>query len=499
MDKMPIENKTRLEAMPGWSWDTRDDQWEEGFCHLKEFAEREGHCLVAAKYINENGFRLGQWVSSLRGSNEKLSVVRKARLVTLPAWSWDVITDQWEEGFRYLEEFADREGHCLVADKYINENGFRLGKWVRRQRVAKDKLTEECKARLEALPGWSWDVWTDKWEEGIRYLIEYVEREGHARVPQDCKTVDGYRLGQWVRKQRLAKEIQAEERKARLVTLPGWSWDALTDKWEEGLRYLIEYVAREGHARVPKDFKTTDVYRLGLWVGGQRSTKDIMSSERKARLEAVAGWCWDTRVDRWEAGLLYLIEYVEREGHARVPQDFKTIDDYRLGQWVSVQRGTKDSMSHDRKGRLEVLPGWGWDALSDKWEDGLRHLKAYVEREGHCLVSTKYINENGFRLGQWVSSLREAKEKLSEERRTRLETLPGWSWDVIGDQWKEGFRHLEEFADREGHAKVPEPYKTVDGYRLGQWVRNQRVAKEKLSGVRKARLETLPGWVWRVK
>jgi len=360
--KLAPDRTARLEALPGWCWNALSDHWDVGFRHLKEYANREGHSKVTQNFKSEDGYRVGQWVAVQRRSAGSLSLERKARLEALPGWSWDALSDQWEEWFCYLKEFAEREGHAKVPrKKHKMADGYRFGIWVTNQRAAKNKLSPERKARLEALPGWSWDVdvYADRWEEGFLHLKNFVDQEGHAKITFDYIMSGGYRLGQWVRVQRRKKENMPPECKARLEALPGWSWDPFLDMWEEGFRYLKEYADRVGDCLVPSFHKTEDGYRLGQWVIQQRATKDSMSPERKARLEALPGWNLSGQKN-WDEWFSLLKEFVEREGHAKVTQHFKTEDGHNLGRWVNTQRQRKDSRLPERKARLEALPGWVW-------------------------------------------------------------------------------------------------------------------------------------------
>ena len=267
---------------------------------------------------------------------------------------------------------------------------------------------------------------TEPWMFWYGLLQAFVDEHGHSRVSGKYKTDDGYSLGQWVNRQRMAKDKMDSDHQERLEALPEWSWDARSDRWDEGFFYLKEFAKRESHSNPSFEFRTNDGYRLGQWVSNQRRHKDKMASDRRQRLEALPGWSWG-HSDQWDKAFFYLKEFAKREGHCRVPHSHKTKDGYRLGQWVEDQRSTEDT---DRRQRLEALPGWSWDVLSDRWDRGFSHLKEFAGREGHCRVPARYKTNDGYRLGLWIrqQKLGAKQDKMASDRQQRLEALPGWSW-----------------------------------------------------------------------
>jgi hypothetical protein len=337
---------------------------------------------------------------------------------------------QWEKGFSYLKQFSDREGHCRAPKSYRTDDGYRLGQWVRFQRADKKTMEPDRRQRLEALPGWDWNPLSTRWDDGFSHLQHFSDRVGHCRVSQSYRTDDGYRLGQWVTVQRITKRTLEPDRRQRLEGLPGWDWNPLSTRWDEGFSHLKHFSDRVGHCRVPRDFKADDGYQLGYWVDYQRQNKDSMDRERRQRLQKLSGWSWGPRFDRWEDGFSRLKRFSQREGHCRVPRSFKTDEGYRLGVWVGMQRANKDSMDCGHRHCLQQLPGWSWAPYFDRWEERFSYLEQFSDREGHCRVSQSYRTDNGYPLGQWVKVQRANKKTMEPDRRQRLEALPGWDWKV---------------------------------------------------------------------
>ena len=55
---LDADRQHRLQDLPGWTWDPRADQWEEGFRRLLDYVERHGDARVPRSYTVD-GYKLG--------------------------------------------------------------------------------------------------------------------------------------------------------------------------------------------------------------------------------------------------------------------------------------------------------------------------------------------------------------------------------------------------------------------------------------------------------
>jgi hypothetical protein len=101
---------------------------------------------------------------------------------------------------------------------------------------------------------------------------------------------------------------------------------------------------------------------------------------------------------------------------------------YKLGQWVSVQRLSKDAMSAERRNRLHRI-GFVWDEREHLWEKGFTALTKFKARKRHCRVPSIHI-ERKFKLGQWVTTQRRSRGKMPAKRKSQLNTI-GFIWRVL--------------------------------------------------------------------
>jgi len=153
-----------------------------------------------------------------------------------------------------------------------------------------------------------------------------------------------------------------------------------------------------------------------------------MTSERRQRLENLPGWTWDIVDSKWDEAFGKLAAYATVNGDCLVASGSGHA--YELGRWVGKQRSKRASMTAERRGRLEALPGWTWDPFETQWEDGFARLETYLSEKGGCLVPANHVTSDGYRLGQWVNVQRTKRTTMPADRKSRLEALPGWVWTI---------------------------------------------------------------------
>ena len=415
-NRMSPERKQKLNEI-GFVWNTRVAAWEEGFNKLIEFEEAEGHCIVSSNF-KLGRYNLGTWVRNQRRKRDSLPINQRQKLDSL-GFVWNTFDEAWEEGFSNLVEFKNAHGHCGVSHKFKLKS-YNLGTWVSFQRQQYESMSPERIKRLDEI-GFVWDPLAEAWQKGLSNLIEFKNAQGHFRVP-DKFQLNGYNLGTWVAFQRQQYKNLSPERIKKLDDI-GFVWDVEIEAWEEGFIKLQQFKEAEGHCKVPQGYKL-DGFNLGGWVNNQRAkNKRSMRDEQKQRLDAI-GFVWDTLVEAWEEGFSKLLQFKEINGHCKVSDRFK-LDDYKLGKWVARQRIFRDSMSPERRQRLDDI-GFIWDILTEQWEENFSQLLQFRKSEGHCKVPAGFKLDE-FSLGRWVSRQRATKDTMLPERKQRLEDI-GFIW-----------------------------------------------------------------------
>jgi hypothetical protein len=187
------------------------------------------------------------------------------------------------------------------------------------------------------------------------------------------------------------------------------------DEFEAGLSYLRQYAAETEDTFVPRSYVTDDGFRLGRWTSMLRSDfeADRLDAIKVKAVEAVPHWRWDPyepvarSEDRREP------HRADKSANVLVP--LSSLPKPAANPIGVVYTGTTAPSRLARP-----LP-------FDVW---FTRLETFVAEHGHARPPKAYVDPEGFKLGRWVSHLREhgRRSRLSADEVGALEALPGWLW-----------------------------------------------------------------------
>lgn len=408
--------------------------WEfwKGLC--ERFRNREKHMEPEAKW-SEDGFPLGQWVSTQRYLYRKraLTSQRVSELEGIDGWCWDPAEKQWSTAFERTSAFAEAAGHTRVPSGFEPHRPS-LPLWIQHQRslYRQGKLGAKKTDLLSSIKGWAWDPRTDEWNVALSHLLIFQKREGHLLVP--AKHVeDDFNLGNWVSNQRASwKKGNLDPKRVKdLEHVPGWTWDIRTQQWDIAFRLLADFVDTYGHSGVPSETVVGDI-KLGRWVVSQRRKHKTgnLESDYAAKLSALPGWAWDSNEASWNQRFLLLKKYCLTTRSSDIPSSL-VYENVKLGAWTAGLRSAYRSgkLRGDRIDLLESLPGWAWEKQKKLvWEQNYSQLENVLatNEQGTPLSTLPF----GPRLQRWKNKQRAKQKKgqLSATQIDLLEKLPGWKW-----------------------------------------------------------------------
>ena len=371
--------------------------WNKMYEYVKKYYEEYGNLDIPYNFktkdginYDEDGYDLVTWIRNQRAiyNANNLSQERTELLELIDmVWQGDKNITKWYRNYEYSKKYYEEYGNLEVPYHFktndginYDEDGVKLGIWINTQRklYKNNNLSSDRQELLEVI-GMRFDnkrIITNKsWEEMYKYAKEYYEEYGNLEVPQSFKTNDGINLGTWINTQRqYYKNNKLSQEKIDLLEEINMVWGFNVTNWKEIYEYAKIYYEEYGNLKVPKKFRTNDginydkdgTINLGVWVNTQRYFYNInnLSSERIELLESI-GMIWNkyaTNDEAWNKMYEYAKNYYEEYGNLKIPYNFKTNDEFNLGNWINKQRQyyKNNKLSIERQELLESI-GMIWN------------------------------------------------------------------------------------------------------------------------------------------
>ncbi|ADU24056.1 Helicase associated domain protein [Ruminococcus albus] len=482
----------------GMRWQSINElSWERYFEAAEQYYNTHGDLLPTAAFVDENGIDLGRWLQNQRTARKNgvtkwgLTEERIARLDGI-GMVWDVFDYQWEENFSAAVRYHRQHGDLEVPQKYVDSEGFYLGRWLSKLRLNRkngtETLTEEQKARLDAL-GMCWeDRFERRWNNNFRELCKYYDEHKTLTVPAQFRTESGANLYAWIKTQRVKfSEGRLSDEQFKKLNSIGFDF-TITDIWEENFAFAKKYFEEHGDLNIPAtDNKGITVRK---WLLRQKKYADApdsarLSHEQIEKLRSIGLFDELSHTDRlWFSRYGMAKAFYAENGHLNVPKDC-IIDGFNLGTWVQTQKqkNKKGVLSQDKIDLLNKL-GMNWESLAEidnsrLYKTGFAHLEKYIAENGLGNVRANTVCEDGYALGNWLTNCRSRYKagELAEQYVKRFRQLRFPLDD--NDRWEYRFQEVKAYFDEHGGIQLPEKLIGDDGTDLSLWLAKQRRAYPK--------------------
>ncbi|MEV5778392.1 Helicase associated domain protein [Streptomyces antimycoticus] len=302
--------------------------WLEGYQALLRWrTENEISGLYAVPYDTEvevgvtKDFPLGRWVHQQRKALRAGDLeIRRKELLDAPeaGMVWEPGEEAWETKLALFRSYRRAHGHLAPrqdalwgeTDTEAQPIGQQMANIRRKNGLGKNPERAKTRAAQLTAIDPDWDCpWPLDWQRHYRVLAQLAEDEPGGRLPDIAPGVlfDGDDLGKWLLQQANNWTDLSDEQQRRLTALGVTSAERpapaansgrktaekLPVAFQRSVAALAQYIAREGHHRVPRshieeipvDGHNTAVdVRLGVFMSNTKSRRDKLTEPQRAAL-----------------------------------------------------------------------------------------------------------------------------------------------------------------------------------------------------------------------
>lgn len=301
-----IENQDLYEMLRYVS-DRLTMTWEDYYELAKAYYEHHRNLEIPFRFktndgcnYDENGIvGLGHWIRNQRTQYFNLSEKRQQLLKSI-GFVLNAIEEQWKKMYELAKIYYNHYENLLIPNSFkttngyeFDENGVRLGAWVRSQREAFQgkgtTVLNESRIDLLKKIGMVFEnIRTDQWMQYYNLAKIYYEHHGNLNIPFNFRTTNGYdfdekgiALGAWITRQRQSykgsnNSSLTDDRRILLESI-GMIFDVQAKQWIDSYNLAKIYYEHHGNLRIPSSFKTINGYEfsetgitLGAWIYSQR-------------------------------------------------------------------------------------------------------------------------------------------------------------------------------------------------------------------------------------
>ncbi|WP_206434719.1 helicase associated domain-containing protein, partial [Streptomyces sp. ADI91-18] len=269
-------------------------------------------------------FPLGRWVHQQRKAL-RAGELEDRRKVLLDApeagMVWEPGEEAWEAKLAALRSYRRATGHLAPRQDAVwgeDDEMAPIGQHMAnlRRKGAKNGLGKdpdraaERAAQLTAIDP-DWDCpWPLDWQRHYRILADLVDADGVLPHIAPGVVYDGDDIGKWLQRHANSWTELSEEQQQRLSKLGVTPAERPTPvargagkasaAFQRGVAALAQYIAREGHHRVPRGHAeqvvvegedTPALVKLGVWTANTKTRRDrLTEAQRTTLLELGVEW-----------------------------------------------------------------------------------------------------------------------------------------------------------------------------------------------------------------